>query len=828
MNRPAFINMLIWVFLFGTFMGAWAEAQTRSSAGFIAVTVNGRKLRGPNSTAQSRGGRLHVPVAAIARSLGDRLEVSGRTLRLDRQDGVAAAFDAGSGQVLENGVSVLSISDGAQLVFAATADETMLPVEIASVLFNAAIRYDSVKDTVVVTRGVTMPVVSTAKTRRSAELYRADYELNASGYSGSVAQNLTVNAAGRVGDARVFARAASSGTAFGRVALRNFTVEAERPNGQQFAAGDLATGMSLPMLASQIRGASAVARIGKAVVTAFGGRARSGTFIPLSVDIENEPEQLLPARFNGFDTNVYGVNAARNVSRFGLAAGLMRFDGRSRGGDVGSASITFTGSKLRSQADLAVGKFRGSSPSSDDSAGAFALDFLSSYQVSPGLAVHARFTEIGRGFLMPQAGVREPLSLRAGGVTYSPVPWLTAAVNASTTRRPGDTGRAESFITAAVGISPGGQKPRVYISHTASSSRLHRSGAFTLINASKEFHRWRLFMNATRIRTIGPANFNVQAGGNFSLSDRHSLEATQGFGRHTSLNGMLDWRMSQLAGGRMSLSAGAGYNYSPSSRLNVYQRFTASLRLPRETSIQASYMNTVTGPAMLVQLRGSIFKRREAAAFLGAPVAEVNKLSSVAGRVYQDNDGDGSYDPSVDTARSDVKVRLDGSRYVVTDANGNFSFDAVPAGTHSVYLDLLSVRADLTLIDGAAREVELTGGHTAGLDFRLVRTGRAAGRVFFDENGNGIFDDSESPLADVRIVTAGGRDTLTDADGYYVIADLAPGEHVIFIDEKTLPAKTVAASRSVSMNVFAGKETEGVALAVASAPAEVKRFGKRD
>jgi hypothetical protein len=240
------------------------------------------------------------------------------------------------------------------------------------------------------------------------------------------------------------------------------------------------------------------------------------------------------------------------------------------------------GSKLRTQADLAVGKFRDNSRSSNASAGgAFAIDILSSYQVSPGLALHARFTEIGRGFLTPQAGVREPVSSRAGGVTYTPVRWLTTAFNASTTRRPGDTRGAETFVTGAVGISPGGQTPRIYISHTASSSRLFRSGAFTLMNASKEFRRWRLFMNATRIKTVGPANFNVQTGGNFSISDRHSLEATQGFGSRRSLSGMLDWRMSQLARRRMSLSAGAGYNYSPSSRINVYQRFSADVA-PRE------------------------------------------------------------------------------------------------------------------------------------------------------------------------------------------------------------------------------------------------------
>ena len=181
---------------------------------------------------------------------------------------------------------------------------------------------------------------------------------------------------------------------------------------------------------------------------------------------------------------------------------------------------------------------------------------------------------------------------------------------------------------------------------------------------------------------------------------------------------------------------------------------TTSLRLPRETSLQVSYTNTVSGPAVLMQLRGAIFKRRNSSDFINAPLSEANLLGSVTGRVYQDVDGNGIYDPGVDKAQAEVKVRVGGNRYALTDANGVFSFDAVPAGTHNVYLELLSVRADLTMVNGSAHEIELAGGRTSGLDFRLVRTGRISGRVFFDGNDNSTLDEGDSPLADVRVVTA--------------------------------------------------------------------------
>ena len=80
------------------------------------------------------------------------------------------------------------------------------------------------------------------------------------------------------------------------------------------------------------------------------------------------------------------------------------------------------------------------------------------------------------------------------------------------------------------------------------------------------------------------------------------------------------------------------------------------------------------------------------------------------------------------------------------------------------------------------------------------------------------------PLADVRIVTGSGRDTLTDANGYFVIGDLPPGEHVILVDEKTLPEQMRSVRGSQTIKVFAGDETKDVAFPITPLPPEVKRF----
>jgi hypothetical protein len=167
---------------------------------------------------------------------------------------------------------------------------------------------------------------------------------------------------------------------------------------------------------------------------------------------------------------------------------------------------------------------------------------------------------------------------------------------------------------------------------------------------------------------------------------------------------------------------------------------------------------------------------------------------------------------------------VDGSRYVVSDESGRYRVDNVRTGEHEINLDLLSVRADLTLLDGAQQAASLLEGRDSIVDFRLVRTGRITGLVWLDLNENKRLDEGEQPLAGVRVVTGSSRDTLTDENGVFLIGDLPPGEHVILLDEKTLPEKTVSASGTLTAKVLAGSETGNVNFPVTPAAPEIKRF----
>ena len=438
--------------------------------------------------------------------------------------------------------------------------------------------------------------------------------------------------------------------------------------------------------------------------------------------------------------------------------------------------------------------------------------------------MQGRYAYTGAKFLTPQFGQHEPVKLAAGGVTWQPKKWLAASLSGSAATRPDDKSQRYRYFTATVNLTPQNSLPSVFFSHTESRTPQIGNASFTLINAVKNFSRAQLSMSATRIKTIGAATLNAQIGGSFRINEFNALEANQSFGSGGAFGGFANWQTSNLLSNRLSLSAGLGYNRSNNSTIAMSERFSANLRLPRQTSLQINYLQTNAGATLLVSLRGSLLRKRRAETAFNAPISEINSYGSFSGRVYQDINLNGQYDAGIDQPQANVKVRVDGNRYVESDASGLFRIDGVKTGEHQVYLDLLSVRADLTLLDGAQQKAELFSGRDAVVDFRLVRTGRITGAVWLDANENGKFDENEQPLADVRVVAGSRRDTLTDANGFFVIGDLAPGEHVILIDEKTLPEKTKSAIAPLTVKVLAGRETADINFSVIAIPAEVKRF----
>jgi hypothetical protein len=797
------------------------------------IIVNERVLVGPNSAVQLRGGRLFLPIATIAEALGDTFS-SDSTLRIvtiRRQTGTTAIFNAPLNEVRENGAVILTVSGTADLIFPPTPNELMLPAEIVAALLDVTVRRDERNAIVIFRKGIQAETIRPGMKHARWEIFQVEYDYNYSRYVGSGDHSLVIRGTGRVGDARL-SFIANSAMGVGtrnssRPSLQGGTIRLDRPNGQSFVGGEFGTGTEVEFLSTAIRGGLVQLPLQRVRLDFFGGQTTSG--VPETSPHLN-PHSFSPLAVR-YDTKIFGaiVTTATEGPRqqdFTLSAGATHFGGATRKGDMLAGGLKYLSGLNRFQVDLAAGQFSGKNRDGTLTRGTDAAATVTgSYHLTDEVLLQGRYTHVGQTFLSPQSGIHAPTNAAAAGVTWQPRRWFTTALSGSTATTPGKRGEFNRYVTASLNLTPESSLPTLFISHTQSGTTQLRSSAFTLITATKKLNRWNMFFNGSRIKTFRVAALNAQVGGNIRLNEANTLEVSQSIGSRGLLTGMATWQISNLFHNRFVLSAGLGYTRSNTAPFQTSQHLSASVKLPRNSTLQFSYLKTQTGTTALLSLHGLFFSSKRAQRAINGTLADLNSYGVVSGRVYQDVNLNGRFDPGIDQPQANAKVRVDGSRYVVSDANGNYRIDSIARGDHAVYLDLLSVRADLTLLDNIQQLITLDSNRDVMVDFRVVRTGRISGVVWVDLNGNGRLDEMEQPLPDVRVVTGSGRDTLTDAKGYFIIGDLPPGEHIVLLDEKTIPEQTKSVAGSQTVKVTAGNETV-TAFPVAPLPDQIRKFPK--
>ena len=832
-----------------------------------AIVVADRPLTGPFSLPQQRGNRMFLPAVSIARSLGDAVTVdlSTRSVKVQRQTGVVAEFNAQRNQILEDGSVIMIVSDTADITFPPNPEELMLPVEILAPLLDASIIVDQATHTVRITRGQSgaEPIRAGAQ-QASWEIYQIDYSSNLNFYSSSFNHNLSLHSSGRIKDGRFdLLSNFDGGTTQGPVVFRRSLFTFDRENGQRLMAGDFGTGNDLEFLSSAIRGVSVQQPFDGVRVTVFGGRALSDVSprITLTDPLTGLPVVPLERPRPRYETNVFGsfatfgpkIQKPASAESLTFSSGLMYFNGPTSSGEMITGSVRYSSTRNQFQGDVGAGSFSGITPHENEVHGfAPMLDVSELFSLTEAFTLRGRYTHIGSNFLSPQVGgLFTPMNLLSGGFNWRISQWLSTSLTGSSRESLEQPSAANSAsptplslapqndhsVTATLSVTPRGFWPTMNFSHTQGSNNLTGSNSYTLFNATKEFKSWRLFGNFTRIQngqflTLGnnigaltPPSANTTLGAMVKIGDSQTLQVSQSFGSGGTLGGAVDWMTSSLFTKRVTFGAGLGYATSR-SQVSLIERAMATIQLPFQQTLQVSYIYTPTGAQLVAQLRGSLLHSRRAEAAQHGALADIRNFGALSGKVYQDINLNGRFDPGVDKPQEGVQVRVDGNYYEVTDRNGDFRVENVKAGQHLVYMDLLSVRADLTLLTSAQHTVMLNSGRDLIVDFRLVRTGRMKGVVWMDLNENGKIDEGEQLLADVRIVTGSGRDTLTDGQGQFVLGDLPPGEHVILIDEKTLPDNTRSAAGSLRVTIEAGGETNNVNFPIVPRPAEVniKRF----
>jgi fimbrial isopeptide formation D2 family protein/uncharacterized repeat protein (TIGR01451 family) len=167
----------------------------------------------------------------------------------------------------------------------------------------------------------------------------------------------------------------------------------------------------------------------------------------------------------------------------------------------------------------------------------------------------------------------------------------------------------------------------------------------------------------------------------------------------------------------------------------------------------------------------------------------------------------GGFDGDLSTTTDNVTYPID-----ITDANGQYLFERLPAGPYRVTLDAADLPAGTAPtfdLDGTGTANAVTTSLTAGqnrvdVDFSVAGTGSIGDRVWYDADGDGTQDPGETGFGGVDVtvtwlgpdgVPGGGDDvvftTTTASDGTYLVDHLPAGSYTVVLDATDLPAGVV-------------------------------------
>jgi fimbrial isopeptide formation D2 family protein/uncharacterized repeat protein (TIGR01451 family) len=176
-------------------------------------------------------------------------------------------------------------------------------------------------------------------------------------------------------------------------------------------------------------------------------------------------------------------------------------------------------------------------------------------------------------------------------------------------------------------------------------------------------------------------------------------------------------------------------------------------------------------------------------------------LGSISGTVYFDANNNGVQDPGEPGIAGAVVgitgVLPNGSlvppSLILTDANGNYTFDNLQAGTWTLsestpagYIDGIDSNGSAGGVVGndAISQIPLSGGQIAtGYNFGEIGV-HVSGNVFYDRNRDGTPNPGETPIAGVTIqlIDANGNlvaTATTDGGGNYRFPNVAPGSYTV-------------------------------------------------
>ena len=155
--------------------------------------------------------------------------------------------------------------------------------------------------------------------------------------------------------------------------------------------------------------------------------------------------------------------------------------------------------------------------------------------------------------------------------------------------------------------------------------------------------------------------------------------------------------------------------------------------------------------------------------------------SDVTGIVFNDLNGDGKYQ-SAEPGVGKVKILLEKGETARTSPSGVYTFSNIMAGEHTASLSLSTLPEGYVPILVPKKSFTLFEGVRYELPFPLKAQHVVTGRVFRDENRDGVLDEKDVPLAGVK-VSLDKQSMDSDKDGWYLFDEITPGDYTLSLAE---------------------------------------------
>ena len=181
--------------------------------------------------------------------------------------------------------------------------------------------------------------------------------------------------------------------------------------------------------------------------------------------------------------------------------------------------------------------------------------------------------------------------------------------------------------------------------------------------------------------------------------------------------------------------------------------------------------------------------------------ASISAKHRVSGKVYYDANESSSYDNGEEPFK-DVTVQLIGAdgnvvATTTTDADGNYSFTGLDAGTYTVKVTKAGELANLDQTedpdgtkDNASGAITLNADHPVqeNVNFGYVKKHAISGAVYLDQNRDKTKNTGDIDLSGVtvKLVDPSGNvvaTTTTDTDGNYSFTGLSDGTYTVQVDK---------------------------------------------